>query len=128
MAHALGLNGTLLANSLPVPNQTKSVLPSWYHAKNVSGRLEIEIRPIHLLYVGYTALVAGALGGFSFMSEQTNKDTVQNSQLIIPTSSSLCHSTQKIEANIKLGIKKPGIKSTSTGICVGSDISPPEAL
>ncbi len=122
MAHPLGLNGTLLANSLAVPNQTKSVLPSWYHAKNFSARLEIEIRPIHL-YVVYTALVAGTLGGLSFMSEQTNKDTVQNSQLIIPTSSSLCHSTQKIEANIK-----PGIKSTSTGICVGSDISPPEAL
>lgn len=122
MANALGLNGTLLANSLPIPNQTKSVLPSWYHAKNFSGRLEIEIRPIHL-YVGYTALVAGALGGLSFLSQQTNKDTVQNSQLIFPTSSSLCHSTQKIEANIK-----PGIKSTATGICVGADISPPEAL
>ncbi|WP_413173801.1 helix-turn-helix domain-containing protein [Anabaena azotica] len=122
MANSLGLNGTLLANSLPIANQTKSVLPSWYHAKNFSGRLEIEIRPIHL-YVGYTALVAGALGGLSFLSNQTNKDTVQNSQLIVPTSSSLCHSTQKIEANIK-----PGIKSTSTGICVGADISPPEAL
>ncbi|MBK1986966.1 helix-turn-helix domain-containing protein [Sphaerospermopsis aphanizomenoides BCCUSP55] len=124
MANALGLNGTLLANSLPLPNQTKSVLPSWYHAKNFSGtgRLNLEIRPIHL-YVGYTALVAGALGGLSFMSQQTNNGTLQNSQLIIPTSSSLCHSTQKTEVNIK-----PGIKSNHSGICVGSDISPPEAL
>ncbi|MGM3309252.1 helix-turn-helix domain-containing protein [Anabaena sp. WFMT] len=122
MGNALGLNGTILANTLPIPNQTKSVLPSWYHSKNYSGKLNVEIRPIHL-YVGYTALVAGALGGLSFVSQQTNNDTVQNSQVIVPTSSSLCQSTQKTEANFK-----PGLKSSTNGVCVGSDISPPEAL
>ncbi|MEA5552091.1 helix-turn-helix domain-containing protein [Anabaena cylindrica UHCC 0172] len=122
MGNALGLNGTILANTLPIPNQTKSVLPSWYHSQKSSGKLNLEIRPIHL-YVGYTALVAGALGGLSFVSQQTNNHTIQNSQVIVPTSSSLCQSTQKTEANFK-----PGLKSSTTGVCISSDISPPEAL
>ncbi|AFZ58453.1 helix-turn-helix domain-containing protein [Anabaena cylindrica FACHB-243] len=122
MGNALGLNGTMLANTLPIPNQTKSVLPSWYQSQNYSGKLNVEIRPIHL-YVGYAALVASALGGLSLVSQQTNNDTVQNSQVIVPTSSSLCQSTQKTEANFK-----PGLKSSTNGVCVVSDISPPEAL
>ncbi|MBD2293343.1 helix-turn-helix domain-containing protein [Anabaena sphaerica FACHB-251] len=122
MANALGLNGTILANSLPVLNQSKSVLPSWYQAKNYPGQLNLEIGPLHL-YVGYTALVAGAVGGLSLISQQANNHTVQNSQVIIPTSSSLCESTQKTEANLKAGIK-----SKTIGVCLGSDISPPEAF
>lgn len=122
MANALGLNGTILANSLPVLNQSKSVLPSWYQSKNSPGQLNLEIGPLHL-YVGYTALVAGAVGGLSLISQQANNQAVQNSHVIIPTSSSLCESTQKTETNMK-----SGIKSHTIGVCIGSDISPPEAL
>jgi cytoskeleton protein RodZ len=122
MGNALGINGIILAASLPMPNQAKSVLPSWYHVKNSVGLLDLEIRPFHL-YIGYTALVAGAVGGLSFMTQQAQNKSVLNSEIIIPTTSLLCQSTQKTEANVK-----PGIKSSSTGVCVGSDISPPEAF
>lgn len=122
MGNALGINGIILAASLPIPNQAKSVLPSWYHVKNSVGQLDLEIRPLHL-YMGYTALVAGAVGGLSFMTQQSHNKSVLNSEIIIPTTSLLCQSTQKTEANVK-----PGIKSSSTGVCVGSDISPPEAF
>ncbi|TAF03160.1 MAG: hypothetical protein EAZ77_17750 [Nostocales cyanobacterium] len=122
MANALGLNGTILANSLPAPNQSKSVLPSWYQRKNASGQLNLEISPTHL-YVGYTVLVAGAVGGLSFISQQGNNQTLQTSQVIIPTPSSSCQSTQKTATNIQ-----PRIKSHRAGVCLGFDISPPEAL
>ncbi|GCL36093.1 hypothetical protein SR1949_11930 [Sphaerospermopsis reniformis] len=122
MGNALGLNGIILANSLPVSNQSKSVLPSWYQTKKSPGQLNLEIGPIHL-YVGYTALVAGAVGGLSLISQQANDQAVQNSQVIIPTSSSLCKSNQKREANVN-----QGVKSHHTGVCLGSEISPPEAL
>ncbi|WP_016952005.1 RodZ family helix-turn-helix domain-containing protein [Anabaena sp. PCC 7108] len=122
MGNALGINGIILAASLPMSNQAKSVLPSWYHVKKSVSILDLEIRPVHL-YMGYTALVAGAIGGLSFMTQQSQNNSVLNSEIIIPTTSSLCQSTQKTQANIK-----PGINSSSTGVCVGSDISPPEAF
>jgi cytoskeleton protein RodZ len=125
MGNALGLNGIILANSLPAPNPTKSVLPSWYQTKKAPGQLNLELGPIHL-YLGYTALVAGAVGGLSLISQQANDQTVENSQVIIPTSSSLCESTQKTEVNVKS--VKPGIKSHARGVCLGADISPPEAF
>ncbi|QYX32119.1 hypothetical protein [Sphaerospermopsis torques-reginae] len=122
MGNALGLNGTILANSLPVPNQAKSVLPSWYQTKKSPGQLNLEIGLIHL-YVGYTALLAVAVEGLSLISQNS---TVQNSQVIIPTSSSLCESTQKTAVNVKS--VKPGINSHARGVGLGADISPPEAF
>lgn len=122
MGNALGLNGTILANSLATPNQSKSVLPSWYQNNNSSEKLNLEIRPIHL-YVGYTALVAGAVGGLSFISHQPSNHALQKSQVLIPTSSSLCESNQQTEANIK-----PEMNTHSVETCLGASISPPEAL
>ncbi|WP_353932063.1 helix-turn-helix domain-containing protein [Okeanomitos corallinicola TIOX110] len=122
MANALGLNGTILANSLPVSNQSKSVIPSWDQNKKSSGQLNLEISPAHL-YIGYTALVAGAVGGLSLISQQANYPAMHNSQVILPTSSSLCESTQKTEANTQTEIN-----SRKTSVCLGSNISPPEAL
>jgi cytoskeletal protein RodZ len=122
MANALGLNGTIIANSLPISNQSKSVLPSWYHNHKTSGSLNLEIRPIHL-YLGYTALVAGAVGGLSLVSQQSNYQNLHNSHVIIPTSSSLCESSPQNKANIQTKNN-----SQTTDVCLGSNISPPEAL
>jgi cytoskeleton protein RodZ len=127
MGNALGINGTVLAASLPAGEPVKSILPSCYESKNrsllgfTSG---LELNSVHL-YVGYTALVAGAVGGLSLMSQQqANADKALNPDIIIPPSSSLFNSTEKKEATAK-----PGIKSSSTvGVFVGSDIAPPEAL
>lgn len=122
MANALGLNGTILANSLPVSNQSKSVVPSWDQNRKSPGQLNLEISPAHL-YIGYTTLVAGAVGGLSLISQQANYQTMHNSQVIIPTSSSLCESTQKTQVNTQTEIN-----SRKPSVCLGSNISPPEAL
>ncbi|NET01519.1 MAG: hypothetical protein F6K62_09105 [Sphaerospermopsis sp. SIO1G2] len=122
MANALGLNGMILANSFPLSNQSKSILPSWYANQKSSGQVNIEVSPVHL-YIGYTALVASALGGLSFISQQTNYPTMQNSQVIIPASSSLCESNQKSDINTQ-----QEAESQDTGVCLGVNISPPEAL
>ncbi|MBH8573167.1 helix-turn-helix domain-containing protein [Nostocaceae cyanobacterium CENA369] len=121
MGNALGLNGTILATSLPAPDTVKSVLPSWSESQSISKRLAVDIRPIHL-YVGYTALVAGAVGGLSLISQQANADKAINPDTISP-SSSLSKSSQKSEPTAK-----PGLKSSHTGVSIGTDIAPPEAL
>ncbi|ALF56547.1 hypothetical protein ACX27_25130 [Nostoc piscinale CENA21] len=121
MGNALGLNGTNLANSLPMVNTVPSVIPSWSQPKhNNSPSMGLELRPIHL-YLGYTALVAGTVGGLSVMSQPGKIDTTVNPD--VSPSSSISHSNQNSETNTK-----PGIKSSAAGISVGSDIAPPEAL
>jgi cytoskeleton protein RodZ len=122
MANALGLNGSALAASLPAPDTVKSVLPSWYQSKNSTGSLVLDINPISL-YLGYATLVAGAVSGLSLMSQQANSDQTRQTDPDIQPSSSLSQSAEKTKATVK-----PGIKSSNTGIVVGPDISPPEAL
>ncbi|MCX7596537.1 MAG: helix-turn-helix domain-containing protein [Fischerella sp.] len=124
MGNALGLNGTALAASLPKSEPVKSILPSWYESKKSSQRLGWEIRPIHL-YVGYTALVASAVGGLSLLSDQsstTDRLIYQDASATTPASSVWESLKQQEVTTI------PGIKSSDAGITVGPDISPPETL
>ncbi len=120
MGNKLGLNGAVLAASLPVSDTAKSVLPSWSKSKNTSTAVGWDIRPVHL-YLGYATLVAGAVGGLSFMSQQANSNQTNRSDAEIQSSSS--PSAQKTETTVK-----PGLKSSNAGILVGPDISPPEVF
>jgi len=125
MGNALGLDGTALAASLPAPKPVKSVLPSRYESKKISGsgmEIGLGLRPVHL-YVGYTALMAGAVGGLSMVSQQVNADGLFHSQAVTPSSSSFNQSLQD-----KKPTTKPGLQSSRAGITVGSDISPPEVF
>ncbi|MBE9118593.1 helix-turn-helix domain-containing protein [Lusitaniella coriacea LEGE 07157] len=63
LGNALGLDGVALAASLPQPET--SVIPSWYRQPPTATMLQF--KPVHL-YLGYTALMAGAIGGMSWMS------------------------------------------------------------
>ncbi len=121
MGNALGMNGTALAASIPLADpKTQSVLPSWYEDPNSSTDWTLQIRPIHL-YVGYTAFVAGAIGGLHFVSQQADTDKLlMNSN---PGKSSISHKQQDKEP-----ITKPGLQSNISGVVVGSDIAPPEAM
>ena len=121
MGNALGMNGTALAASIPLADpKTQSVLPSWYEDPNSSTDWTLQIRPIHL-YVGYTAFVAGAIGGLHFVSQQAeaNKLLINSN----PNTSSISQKQQDKEP-----ITKPGLQSNVSGIVVGSDIAPPEAM
>ena len=122
MGNALGMNGTTLASSIPFGDpKTKSVLPSWYENPNGKTDWTLQIRPIHL-YVGYTAFVAGAIGGLHFVSQQAeaNKLLMNTNP---NTSSSMTQKRQEQEPKTK-----PGLQSNASGVAVGPDIAPPEAI
>lgn len=122
MGNALGFNGTALAASLPAVDAVKSVVPSWSKSKNTGPGLGLEISSLHL-YLGYTALVAGAVGGLSLMSQQANADRALQPDGENTPPASFSQSNQTPET-----ITKPGLKSNGTGVIVGPDISPPEAF
>ncbi|EFA74401.1 conserved hypothetical protein [Raphidiopsis brookii D9] len=123
MGNALGLNGADLANSLPVRNECKSILPSWYKNQRPSRSLSIELSPTHL-YLGYTALVAGAVSGLSMMYEQANNQGIKNFQSTTPCLSSLCGSDEKA-TNVN---DQSTMQHGRVGNSFGPQISPPEAL
>jgi transcription-repair coupling factor (superfamily II helicase) len=121
-ANALGLNGTKLAASLPAPEPSKTVIPaSWYQDKTNAG-LGMQLSPVHL-YFGYTALVAGAVGGLSMLSQSGTEHRLLNPDNTTPTSPSVTQSNRDKEATAK-----PGLKSNNRGVSVGAGISAPEAL
>ncbi|MGD1911657.1 MAG: helix-turn-helix domain-containing protein [Rivularia sp. (in: cyanobacteria)] len=121
MGNALGFNGTVLAASLPAPETKESLVPSLFQSDTKTPKLGLDVSPMHL-YVGYTALVAGAVGGLSLVSQQTNAEKPINTNEVTPAS-------QVSESfKHKDNSAKPGIKSSNGGITVGSDFAPPEAL
>ena len=123
MGNALGLNGANLANSLPISDDCKYILPSWYKNKKPSRSFNMELSSTHL-YLGYAALVATSIGGLSMMHEEVNNQGIKNSQSIAPYLSSLCESDEKA-TNVN---HQSPIEHGKIGNCFGSQISPPEAL
>ncbi|NJL90948.1 MAG: hypothetical protein HC916_15005 [Coleofasciculaceae cyanobacterium SM2_1_6] len=70
LATALHLDGATLLQKLPQPDAAKEVLPSWYHSQESGQGSPIGyITPVHL-YLGYTTLLAGALGGLAMIAPQ----------------------------------------------------------
>ncbi|WP_228059831.1 helix-turn-helix domain-containing protein [Plectonema radiosum] len=121
MGNALGFNGTVLAASLPTSETKEALVPSLFESDNKIPRIGLDISPMHL-YVGYTALVAGAVGGLSIISQQqSNAEKAINTEV---TPASEVSESFKYKENTA----KPGIKSSNAGITIGSDIAPPEAL
>lgn len=119
MGNALGFNGTALAATLPSSEKQESLVPSLFQSDSKTPKLGLDISPMHL-YVGYTALVAGAVGGLSLVSQQTAEKPVNTDEA---PASQVSESFKQKETSAK-----PGIKSSSAGITIGSDIAPPEAL
>ena len=119
MGNALGLNGVILAASLPTPETKESLVPSLFQSDK-TPKLGLDISPMHL-YVGYTALVAGAVGGLSLVSQHNAEKAVNTDEA--PSGSQVSESFKH-----KQNKAKPGIKSSNAGITIGSDIAPPEAI
>jgi len=68
VADALGHNGKELVATLPNPNPyPENIVPDWY-IKHQSVANKVQVQPVHL-YVGYAALMAGALGGLQSVME-----------------------------------------------------------
>ncbi|OCR00427.1 hypothetical protein BCD67_13025 [Oscillatoriales cyanobacterium USR001] len=121
LGNALGLDGNAMANSLPVPEANKNMVPSW--SLSETEALGFDLRPVHL-YVGYTALMAGAVGGIAWLSQQPipGANAVPNKSIPSPASVSPAKKRQA-------PIPKPGVKKSSTGIIImGGDMAPPEMI
>jgi cytoskeletal protein RodZ len=63
-ADAIGVDGAEVANAFPIESGLRYSKPNW------RGRVETQIRPLHL-YIFYTVLVLGAVSGLSFLLNRT---------------------------------------------------------
>ncbi|WP_272127195.1 helix-turn-helix domain-containing protein [Spirulina sp. CS-785/01] len=71
IGNALGLDGNALAQSLPKPTkEEEDVIPSWYSPTMHPGKGGSMDLPSLNAYLGYTAVVAGAIGGLAWASGQ----------------------------------------------------------
>ncbi|NET32473.1 MAG: hypothetical protein F6K19_10750 [Cyanothece sp. SIO1E1] len=66
---ALGLKGSALANKLPEIDPVKAAAPSWRPIQESTAQL----RPLHL-YLSYAAVMAGAMGGLFWLSQQSSPE------------------------------------------------------
>jgi cytoskeletal protein RodZ len=116
MGDVLGLEGARLANVLPVPPKQTAPIPSWHRQ---DFNLEFSVSPLHL-YVGYTALMAGAIGGLGWMNGQSAPTTV-------PEPDPTLTAPARDERQGVLPTQTPGMTSGAIA-CALSEIAPPEAL
>jgi hypothetical protein len=72
LGDALGFDGKVLADSLPMPEANLHI-PSLVAEDD---QLDFNLHPLHL-YAGYAALMAGAVGGMSWLSQQQSQPSVQ---------------------------------------------------
>ena len=123
LGDALGLDGSAMANALPKP--AASPIPSMYLSVSDSESAEgFQMRPVHL-YVGYTALMAGAVGGLGWLSQQPlmpGAQAVPQTQVTPPASVAPAQKSQE-------KAPQPGLKKSSNGgMIVGADMAPPEVI
>ena len=119
LANALGLDAAGMIASLPAPDPVKSVVPSWQRPLTESG---MQLRTGHL-YVGYTALMASAVGGLSWMSGQATPGAIAEPDPSALSPKTVSESIQPAEPTAT-----PGLTSGKNRVAAGSDIAPPEAL
>jgi len=123
LGDALGLDGSAMANALPKP--AASPIPNMYLSVSDSESAEgFQMRPVHL-YIGYTALMAGAVGGLGWLSQQPlmpGAQAVPQTQVTPPASVAPAQKSQE-------KAPQPGLKKSSTGgMIVGADMAPPEVI
>jgi cytoskeleton protein RodZ len=119
---ALGLNGQAMADALPLPDPRETANPYLLSASNSESDSELQMRPVHL-YLGYTALMAGAVGGVAWLSQQPVVPGANAAPQMAPPSVA---PAQKQEAPAP----QPGLKkSGSHGLMImGADMAPPEVI
>lgn len=124
LGDTLGLDGTAMANALPKP--APSPIPSSYLSVSDSESAEgFQMRPVHL-YIGYTALMAGAVGGLGWLSQQP---VVPGAQAVPPTQVTPPASVAPAQKS-PAPTPKPGLKKSAShgGMIVGADMAPPEVI
>ena len=118
LSNALGLDGNAMLETLPSSKLVQTVVPSWYG----SAAEPPTIKPVHI-YVGYAALMAGAMGGLVWMSHKTASEA-SSIPFPVPTDPAISQQSSRKAAPVT----KPGVKAGKVGIVAGPDIAPPEIL
>ncbi|MDJ0555622.1 MAG: helix-turn-helix domain-containing protein [Microcoleaceae cyanobacterium MO_207.B10] len=118
IGNTLGLDGASLAAAFPISDPLQGIIPSRSKRHKDSG---FYLRPVHL-YLGYTALMAGAISGLTWMSEQPNPGAN-----LVPETPESPDSIADSDRHLE-NTQTPGLKSTTDKIVVGSDMAPPETM
>ncbi|MEG3859815.1 helix-turn-helix domain-containing protein [Microcoleus sp. herbarium12] len=123
LGDALGLDGTAMANALPKP-APNPIIPSTYLSASDSDSGEgFQMHPVHL-YIGYTALMAGAIGGVGWLSQQPVVPGANAVQPQVTPPASVAPSPKSQEK-----APQPGLKKSHNGaMIVGADMAPPEVI
>ncbi|MBK4729245.1 helix-turn-helix domain-containing protein [Oxynema sp. CENA135] len=117
IADELGLDGKSLVISLaPAPQPLQKVSSG---GGGLSG-VGFEIRPLHL-YLGYTALMASAIGGLAWMQEQAQSEPPVETDPVLTSPSSDPERTRESSHT-------PGLKGGDRHVSIGGDIAPPEVF
>ena len=115
---ALGLNGAAIAAELPMVDPAKTVIPSWQRSPARSSTSQ----PVHL-YLGYAALMAGAVGGLAWISQQPAPDSVYMPDL--SDSSSAAMSQPQVDSGFSV---MSGAQAREASSFTSADMAPPEML
>jgi len=109
-----------------LPKPAENPIPSMYLSVSDSESAEgFQMRPVHL-YIGYTALMAGAVGGLGWLSQQPLMPGAQAVPQTPVTPPASVAPTQKSQEKAP----QPGLKKSSShpGMIVGADMAPPEVI
>ncbi|TAG92305.1 MAG: helix-turn-helix domain-containing protein [Oscillatoriales cyanobacterium] len=119
---AVGLNGNAMADALPKLDSTET-LNSYSSASDSDSADGFQMNSAHL-YIGYTALMAGAVGGVAWLSQQPVVPRSAPESVVTPPAS--VAPAQKGETPAP----RPGVKKSTThgGMILGADMSPPEMI
>ncbi|MCL2933290.1 MAG: helix-turn-helix domain-containing protein [Trichodesmium sp. MAG_R03] len=118
LGNALGFDGAILATALPISNSFQGLIPSWSQSNKDLG---FYLHPAYL-YVGYATLIAGAVSGLNWMSQQPSPEANLIRDTIEPANS-VSYSDRHLETT-----QIPGLKCTIGSLVVGSDIATPETM
>ncbi|MGB3267215.1 MAG: helix-turn-helix domain-containing protein [Microcoleus sp.] len=126
LGDALGLDGTAMANALPKPAPTPIMTNTYLSVSDSDSADGFQMRPVHL-YLGYTALMAGAIGGVGWLSQQPvipGANAVPEPQVTPPASVAPAQKSQEKAP------RPPGLKMSNShgGLIVGADMAPPEVI
>ncbi|MFM9265939.1 RodZ family helix-turn-helix domain-containing protein [Tychonema sp. BBK16] len=120
---AVGLNGNAMADALPKLDSIETHNSYLSDSDSYSGD-GFQMNSAHL-YIGYTALMAGAVGGVAWLSQQPVVPGQPAPEALVTPPASVAPA-QKSETPAP----RPGVKKSTThgGMILGADMSPPEMI
>ncbi|MBE9142543.1 helix-turn-helix domain-containing protein [Planktothrix mougeotii] len=119
VANALGLEGGKIAASFPCLEFSGQV---GQYGSKVDVDSEFYLNSVHL-YLGYAAILAGSMGGFAWLSQQSVPDVT-----LPPDIQNLLEQKSPQSHRQESSTPIPGRQSDHNQIQIGLDFSPPEMM